>query len=389
MSIVLYFIPILLCIVTPFCKELVDNRKWYIAVFIIFCLFYCFGYMTGSDWRSYEFWYDNLDFNKFYYGYKNEPGYYLYMMVFKKLGVGFWTYFVITKILLFAIVFKSLFSISKECGWLSMAYFLPWFGMYLFIDNPMRNAIAVGLFLLSVKYILSREVWKFLLVILLATSFHATAIFAIPMYWLGVKDISRKIYIILFLAINILFINREILFNVIVLLFGFVPYFSEKVITYFLLDSVYVQGSVFSFGMLWHMALFVLMMVYKDTIIEKIGNRYGVLCYNFAIIYLMLVRCALSVPVFMRIQLYYSVFFCICVALLAFSFDWRSRVMYVAVIFLVASYTCYDRTTGSARYVPYTNLVQNVFKDTNPSFSYRFYYNIKHSPYVKEIDIPQ
>ena len=62
MSIVLYYIPILLCAVTPFFKELSDSRKWYVCLGIYLCLFYCFGYMTGSDWKVYEDFYCNLDF---------------------------------------------------------------------------------------------------------------------------------------------------------------------------------------------------------------------------------------------------------------------------------------------------------------------------------------
>ena len=108
---IVYFIPILLCLLTPFFRELADSRRWYICLGILLCLFYCFGYMTGSDWRTYEDWYNCLDFNKFYFGYRNEPGYYLYMMLFKKIGVTFWAYFIFTKSLIFIIVYRKI----KSC----------------------------------------------------------------------------------------------------------------------------------------------------------------------------------------------------------------------------------------------------------------------------------
>ena len=48
-------------------------------------LFLCFGYMTGSDWRSYEKWYEWGIVSILLGGYK-EPGYHIYSMFFKFIG---------------------------------------------------------------------------------------------------------------------------------------------------------------------------------------------------------------------------------------------------------------------------------------------------------------
>ena len=257
----------------------------------------------------------------------------------------------------------------------------------MFIDNPMRNAIAVGLFMLSIRFIIEKDLRKYLLMILLATSFHASAVFMIPMYWLLDKRVSTKLYVILFLLINILFINRQLLVDIIVSIFSFVPFFNEKVITYFLMESVFVEGKVFSFGMVWHICLFILLLIYKESVIDRIGEKYGTLVYNSAMIYLLLVRMALSIPIFMRIQLYFAVYFCICAGLLILCFEWRSRLLYICMLFLVSSYICLDKITSSARYIPYSNVVEYAFKGEFPSYSQRFYYNIKHSPYTQEVDL--
>ena len=66
---ILYFIPIIICFVSQFFKELSDNHKWYLILGVLLCLFLCFGYMTGTDWKVYEYMYDNLDFNRFFYDY--------------------------------------------------------------------------------------------------------------------------------------------------------------------------------------------------------------------------------------------------------------------------------------------------------------------------------
>lgn len=386
---VVYIIPILLCLLTAVSRELSDNRRWTIIMGILLCLFYCFGYMTGSDWRSYEYWYNYLDFNRFYYGYVNEPGYYLYMMLFSKCGIPFWIYFVMTKIILFIIIFRSFFIICKDSGWISMIYFFPLLGMYIFIDNPMRNAIAMGIYMLSFRYVLDQKFWKYLLVCILAASFHATALFMIPFYWLLNKKVRNGVYIVLFVIINIIFLDRQLLVDLIVNIFGFIPFFNEKVVSYFLFESESTEGKILSFGMIWHLLLFVLLLIYKDTVINRIGDRYGNLAFNCAIIYLLMFRLALTIPLVMRIQLYFSVCFCVCVGLLVLCFEWRSRLIYLSILTMVSLYICFDKITSSARYVPYSNVIEYALKGENPSFSVRYYYNIKHSPYTKEIDVPK
>lgn len=386
---VVYIIPILLCLLTAVTRELSDNRRWTIFMVTLLCLIYCFGYMTGSDWRSYEYWYKYLDFNRFYYGYINEPGYYLYMMLFNKCGIPFWPFFVMTKIVVFLIMIKSFFLICKDSVWISLSYFLPLTGMYLFIDNPMRNAIAAGIFMLSLNCIIDKKFWRYFLTCLLAASFHATALLMIPFYWLLNKRVKTITYVILFLVINILFINRQLLIDIIVYVFGFIPFFNDKVVSYFLMDSVFIEGKVFSFGLIWHTALFILLLIYRDPVINRIGERYGTLAYNSAMIYLLLFRLALSIPLAMRFQLYFSVCFCICVGLLVLCFEWRSRLMYVCVLGMVSLYICIDSVTSTARYIPYSNILEYALKGDNPSFSTRFFYNIKHSPYTKEIDVPK
>lgn len=382
----IYYIPILLCVVTIFSRELSDNRRWYYFFGILLCLFYCFGYMTGTDWRVYEDLYNTLDFSKFYYGYSYEPGYYLYMMIFRMLGVGFWPFFILTKSLLFCVIYKTIFDYCKSSGYVTIMYFLPWFGMYLFIDNPMRNFIAIGIFILSFRYIIQRKFWKFMLCMLLAASFHFSALFIIPFYFILISNIRRWVYVVLFVIINILFINRDFLIEIMLSLFGKIPYLQNKIITYLLLDSVFAQGKQFSLNMVWQMALFILMLFYKDLIVTQIGSERGVIVFNAAMCYMLLLRFAMSIQMFVRIQLYFSVFLAIAVGLVMLSFEYKSRIIYVCIMLLISLYVCSEKITSSARYVPYSNYVEYVLKGEYPSYSKRFFYNIKHSPYTNELD---
>ena len=381
MSAVIYFVPIMLCAATPFFKELSDNRKWNIFLGVFLCLFYCFGYMTGTDWRVYEDWYCNLDFSRFYFNYFAEPGYYLYMMLFNSLGIGFWPFFIFTKVCIFIIIYKTIFDFCKENGYVTLMYFLPWFGMYLLIDNPMRNCIAVAIFLLSVTYIINHQFWKYLLCILLAASFHVSALVMIVLYPLMNRNISSWIYVTLFVLINVIFASRDLMVNLVLSVLGNVPYISDKLISYIFINTDLAKGKLFSFGMMWQIGLFTLLICYRERIVQFIEGPKGQFVFSAAMLYMLFLRFGMSIEVFGRIQLYFSVFVAIAVGLVLLSFEYKSRIMFFSLMLAVSFYVCYDKITGSFRYVPYTNVVDYMIKGDYPSYGERFYYNYRTSPY--------
>ena len=380
-SIALYFIPILLCALTPFFKELSANRGWFICCGVYLCLFYCFGYMTGTDWRVYEDWYYSIDFNRLFYDYYAEPGYYIFMLLFRFLGVGFWPFFILTKTVIFIIIYKTIFDYCKESGYLTLMYFLPWFGMYLLIDNPMRNCIAIAIFIVSARFVIEHKFWKFLLCMLLASSFHFTAIVMILVYPMLNHNVKSWIYVLLFLSINIVFSDREMVINVINSTLGRIPYIEKKIFEYLILDSEFAKGKLFSFGMLWQIGIFILLICYRDRIINYIDGAKGLFVFNAVMFYMLFLRFAMTIEAFSRIQLYFSVFLAIAVGLVLLSFDYKSRIIYICVLLLVSLYICFGKITITSRYVPYSNVVSYIIKGDFPSYSERFFYNYRHSPY--------
>ena len=380
-SVVLYFIPIVLCAVTPFFRELSDNRKWYIFMGVYLWLFLCFGYMTGSDWRVYEEWYYSLDFNRLFYDYYAEPGYYLYMMLFRLLNVGFWPYFILTKTIIFIVIYRTIFDYCKESGYLTLLYFLPWFGMYLLIDNPMRNCIAIAIFIFSVRYVIEHKFWKFLLCMLLASSFHFSALVILLVYPMLNHNIKSWVYVLLFLLINVLFANRDMVINMMNSTLGRIPYVQDKIFGYLLLDNEFGKGKLFSLGMVWQIGIFILLICYRDRITSYIDGPKGLFVFNAAMFYMLFLRFAMTIEVFVRIQLYFSVFLAIAVGLVLLSFDYKSRIIYICVLLMISSYTCMGKLTSSSRYVPYSNIVTYAIKGDFPSYSERYFYNYKFSPY--------
>lgn len=74
-------------------------------------------------------------------------------------------------------------------------YALPLF--YLNTLNYMRQGVAVSLIFYSYTFIKRKKLFKFILLVVIATLFHKTAIITLIIYFLSDIKISRKIYLII------------------------------------------------------------------------------------------------------------------------------------------------------------------------------------------------
>jgi hypothetical protein len=70
-------------------------------------------------------------------------------------------------------------------------------GVYTFFFNGARQGLAASLCFLSLPFLLQRRVIPYLLLILLASTFHKTALIAIPLYWVASSKVrwSRLIWL--------------------------------------------------------------------------------------------------------------------------------------------------------------------------------------------------
>jgi hypothetical protein len=375
----LYFLPIILAFVFYSIKELKHSKLTLYIFTGYLCVFLCFGYMTGSDWRSYEPIYNEIDFNNLFYNYFFEPGYYIYMLIFKFLKIGFWPFFIFTKVIIFIVFVKIIINLQGNYIYPILMFFIPYYGYYLFIDNPMRNLIAIAIFLISIKYIHEKKIWKYLACILLASSFHFSAIILFPLYWVLDKRISNGIWIFLFIIFNIFFASRQFLI-LFVKIFSFLPYVETKIATYLIENSQYAMGRIFSVGSLIFILFFILLICsrkYFDSI--YMGN----IIFNSAIIFLLFYRLATTIEIFSRFQLYFSIFFVMAIISLIQIFTKESRHIYISFLLILSLLTCYKKVTQDYRYVPYTNYLVYLVSDEFPTYDTRSNYNYIHSPYKR------
>ena len=274
---VIYFFFMALSLVSYLTPRLRDSSRWFWAYNIIMAFFLCFGYMCGSDWRTYEPFYNEIDLSHLFENNRTEPGYYLYMLPWRFLDVSFWSYFIITKLLIFISISYIIRKYADDIQYLTWFVFLPQAGFFTFIDNPMRNAIAAAIFFISVKYIIKRNFKKYLICCLLASSFHATALVLPPLYFILYRHISTKAYIITFLIVFVFFGIPGLFENILINVGGINPFILNKLTWYLMGDSPDSVSKVFSLGMLLQVVIY-FFLLYCRMNVEK--EKYGRLILN-------------------------------------------------------------------------------------------------------------
>ena len=143
-----------------------------------------------SDWsnlfsvaRSYSFEEGFAVFRKVLYSFNPDP-----------------TFFLIVTSIIISIGFYNLSKLSKMP--IFTMFILFGFGIYGASMNIVRQFIAFSILTFSIKYITTRQLWKFLLVIIIATTFHTMTLWFLPLYVLYAIKYSRNAMISI-LAISI------------------------------------------------------------------------------------------------------------------------------------------------------------------------------------------
>lgn len=358
---------------------LVRNKWLNYAIISTFTVVLCFGYMSGTDWRAYEEIYNSYQDDNFWWRLLfMEPFYLLTNVIGNELGIGFWPFYLFIKVLIFLKVINILQSYSyKRSFYLTLTFYLGFWGIMIFIDTPFRNMIAVYVFLSFHKYLLNGNLFKYVFGVLLATLFHYSAIILIFLYPVLKLKLSTRQILVSLLIINILFISPSVIFGILAKVLFFVPGMSLKIASYTTGAEAETTGSgkLFSFGYALHLLLFAIIML-KRKKIEMIP--YGDFMFKMSVCYIFIFRIGLTVLVFSRIQLYVSPFYAVTIGALIYSLTRERQTYYCLMIYCFAVLSNYSQM-HSVTMVPYTNYLFYINKDL--PYDYRSEYNYRMSPY--------
>jgi hypothetical protein len=347
------------------------------SALILIAFFLCFGYMTGTDWYNYEQYYNNTNLAEKFTR-SQEFGYFFIETFIGKLGVDFWAFHIVVKLLVF-------YSLIRFVRWfnanvfLYLALFIPEIGFYLFIDCPFRNLIAFGIALIAFRKLLENKTLSYFVYVLIAMSFHLSAAIMILFYFVYKKNI--KIYIILFatLIIYLVAFNVEFLIsNIYIPLAKISPLISERLQSYFV-NSRYISDKI-SIGAFIRLFVLLILLFFKEVIIS--GEKKRQYVYNLSILFLLIHPFGVTMKIFDRLFLFLIPFYIISIIYLLKSLTIKSNKYILYLFFILFSLKLtYSIISYDYRYVPYTNYMFYWVKNDFPKIEYRKNYNPKHSPY--------
>lgn len=193
-------------------------------------------------------------------------------------------------------------------GYVRMIYqnsVLPWVSLLFFIGlgffteslSMLRQAIAMVIFIYGLKYVVAREFGKYLLIVLLATSFHLTAIVTLLLYPFVRFRLNVCNFIIIFIGCGVL-----------ALLVG--PFVLDYIISHFysLYSSQMDSGGGFSMLILLLAVTIGVLLLWK-----KREDNWENLFVHMLVLACCMQLFALQFALFARIVMYFSMSMIICV----------------------------------------------------------------------------
>lgn len=270
------------------------NRILMCGIFVLLFLVSACRYYVGNDYTRYEEYF-RLMMIEGSDGVPTEIGFNLLAKGIQSIfGSGEKTNLLIFALIAGVTIFlflKGIYDLSAE---FSFSFFLfMTFGYYFNSMNTIRYYLALALAVISMKYVLRKEYVKFLLMVLLASSFHRSVLFILPVYIMA--DFAWKKWQIGLLALAAMagFIMKDFILEIIIRIY---PTYA---------DTIYLEAETSYVNILRCLGIFIAgIWLYRETIRERPLNRFF---FQLNYLSLLLYLCGSFIPEVSRIGYYMNV----------------------------------------------------------------------------------
>lgn len=188
-------------------EKQVLSRKSFWLPFIVLSLFAGVrNFNVGKDSENYtRNFRTSLDVHYFEFDEFIEPGYqFLEYTILRLTNEYFWLFFITALI----VVYCYLTIIKKySVNYLLSVFLFITLGVYTFFFNGLRQGLAMAIFSLALPHLLEKRLVSYLVVCVLASLFHNSALFMVPFYFL-VNLKVKPIYKISATFLGSLFVSR-------------------------------------------------------------------------------------------------------------------------------------------------------------------------------------
>lgn len=131
-----------------------------------------------------------------------ENGWNVLNWILYQLCPHYWFFFLVVGFLT-TMGSMSLIKTLSPIPYISVFFYIT-LGFYLFGFAGMRQALAVSVYALSYRYLIERDLVKYVIVVLIAACFHQTVLIALPLYLVFTLEFSNRKIILIAIASAIL-----------------------------------------------------------------------------------------------------------------------------------------------------------------------------------------
>lgn len=189
---ILYFLVTIFLLTLSMNKSISLNVQKIFKIILVLWLIYFSTFRDGLGEDYYQ--YIIRIQNNYTLSFFDEPAFTWISSWINRYNLSYIVFFFITSVLVVLFSILSLFKLPYP--FFSILTFLIHFGGgYIQSFNTIRQCVAVGFFIYAYKFIFEKKLFQYLLVIVLASFFHLSALLLIPVYWLVDKKNPKGLMI--------------------------------------------------------------------------------------------------------------------------------------------------------------------------------------------------
>jgi transmembrane protein EpsG len=199
-------------------------------------------------------------------------------------------FYAVLSLLVYPPIFVFLYKYSRYPG-LSLLTFVA-MGGFEFNYGILRQACAGAVIIIAYRYIRERNLKKYLICVLLATTLHWTALITIPLYFLYWIKINRKTIVTLFILSGVMFLLAKPLLTIVMTLLP----------KYQIYDLDYSAGRN-KYMFVWMM----IFLIYETFMKKNIKDGWYHLLFSALLLAAVFQSLAMVMEIFERAEAYFNV----------------------------------------------------------------------------------
>lgn len=364
---IIYLTTFILCLVADLLPEKYSLFKKGLLVWLY--IFLCFGYMTGSDWRNYELIYYQYT-DKELLSSQYERGFYYLIYFARQLITDFWIFIALVKVLYLYSVVKFIKLFTNKI-FIVLALMLNVNLLFMLVDNPLRFMIGSTLLIAGTRFLLNKNIYKYIIIGLLSVFFHISLVLpfllGLTVYYRNyIINKGNRTLVSIYVVFGLISFFPSVLNTISAIIAENEELVANKLLYAYNIESI---DSLFTIGSVLNILLFLVVLKYRDDIRAL---RYGDEIFYFTLTYFFLFRILIIFPTGFRLYLHFALFYCITLATILKSIKFRK---YKKILLLSIGVLLIRNLWFAYQFIPYSNSIGYIITGNHPTYNYRSNYN--------------